>query len=440
MRRVDARHCVATSFFLICGFQNRTMRTSLLTLCAAALLSTAAVAQCDGNRYFNQVFNDYTVTSNIQYGANLDLNGGNVNLLLDVYRPFGDTEVARPLVIMVHGGSFIGGSKIGADVVSLAADLTKMGYVVASINYRLGLPFSLDLEQAAFQAVIRGYHDAKAAVRFFRKDVAENGNSYLIDPDHIYMAGVSAGGFVALHCGYLDQASEIPAVVDQSLPGLGGGLEGTSGNEGYSSAIAGVVNIAGALGDADWMQAGDIPVLSFHGDEDGTVPYGTAMLQLFGLVDVTVVDGSASVHERADEVGVTNCFVPHFGADHVPHVGNAMYYDTTRAITANFLGHLVCPQEPLSCEYREVTLNTPEQIALDFEVYPNPARAYVTLANLPQGVKRLQLFDLRGQRVIDRQTTAVTETLQLSDFAKGAYMLRIISGAVTETRRIIIAD
>jgi hypothetical protein len=117
-----------------------------------------------------------------------------------------------------------------------------------------------------------------------------------------------------------------------------------------------------------------------------------------------------------------------------------MYYDTTRAITANFLGHLVCPQEPLSCEYREVTLNTPEQIALDFEVYPNPARAYVTLANLPQGVKRVQLFDLRGQRVIDRQTTAVTETIQLSGFAKGAYMLRIISGAVTETRRIIIAD
>lgn len=414
------------------------MRTSLLLIGAFALLSNATIAQCDGDRYFNQVFNDYTVTSNIQYGSNVDLNGGNVNLLLDVYRPYGDTEIARPLVILVHGGSFVGGSKIGADVVPLARDLSKMGYVVASINYRLGLPFALELEQAATQAVIRGYHDAKAAVRFFRKDVVENGNSYLIDPDKIFMLGVSAGGFVTLHCGYLDQESEIPAIIDQSLPGLGGGLEGTSGNAGYSSAISGVVNIAGAIGDASWMQPGDAPVLSFHGDQDATVPYGTAMLQLFGLIDVTVVDGSSAVHQRAEEVGLTHCFVPHYGADHVPHVTNPAYYDTTRSITANFLGHLVCPQEPLDCEYRTVSLSTEEIAMLDVQVYPNPASDVVTIANLPVGVKQIQLFDLRGQLIANRQSTASTEVIQVADLAAGAYMLRIVAGEIIETQRLII--
>ncbi|MFT6768803.1 MAG: para-nitrobenzyl esterase, partial [Flavobacteriales bacterium] len=150
-----------------------------LLLCAAASLTAVlSTAQCDGNRFFNQVFNDYTEIENIVYGENINYQGSTTELLLDVYQPVGDIETARPLIVMVHGGSFIGGSKDGVDVTSLASDFTKMGYVVASINYRLGLPITLDLETPATEAVVRGYHDAKAAVRFFRKDIAESGNTY----------------------------------------------------------------------------------------------------------------------------------------------------------------------------------------------------------------------------------------------------------------------
>lgn len=408
--------------------------TLFLSLCLPVLLT----AQCDGDRFFNQVFNDFVVDSDIQYGANLDLNGENVNLLLDVYRPYGDDFFERPLVVLVHGGSFVGGSKIGNDVVPLARDLAKMGYVVASINYRLGLPFSLDLEQPATQAVIRGYHDAKAAVRFFRKDVEENGNSYGIDPEKIYMAGVSAGGFVALHNGYLDEESEIPTVIDQTLPGLGGGLEGESGNPGYSSEIMGVVNIAGAIGDADWMQAGDVPVLSFHGDLDGTVPYGTDMLQLLGFVDVVVVDGSESVHQRADEVGITNCFVPHFGADHVPHVSNVTYYDTTRAITANFLGHLTCPTEPLDCEYREVTLDVSELAERKMTLYPNPVRDVLRLEFSGIRAGQIDLYDVSGRIVLTERMQGQLMTLPVGHLPKGMYIVQVLHENGRLSERLII--
>lgn len=154
----------------------------LLLCCAASFTAALSSAQCDGDRFFNQVFNDYTETTNITYGENIDYLGINTQLLLDVYQPVGDAETSRPLIILVHGGSFVGGSKDGADVTSLAADFAKMGYVVASINYRLGINIFIALEISATEAVVRGYHDAKAAVRFFRKDAAENGNTYNINP------------------------------------------------------------------------------------------------------------------------------------------------------------------------------------------------------------------------------------------------------------------
>ena len=87
----------------------------------------------------------------------------------------------RPLIIWAHGGSFVAGSKTGTDVVPLAEDFAKMGYVTASISYRLGMentplpgPDSVD----ATETVIRAVHDGRAAVRFFRKDYVENGNTY----------------------------------------------------------------------------------------------------------------------------------------------------------------------------------------------------------------------------------------------------------------------
>lgn len=410
----------------------------IFTLLASILWMNLVVAQCDGNRYFNQVFNDFTVTTDIQYGANLDLDGNNVNLLCDIYEPLNDAFDERPLIIIVHGGSFVGGSKEGGDVVPLARDLAKMGYVVASINYRLGLPFTTDLEQPATHAVIRGYHDGKAAIRFFRKTVAEDSNPYGINGDQIFMVGSSAGGFIALHNAYLDDESEIPAIVDQSQPGLGGGIEGESGNPGYSSQLTAIVNIAGAIGDASWMGEDDIPVLSFHGDQDATVPYGTDILTLFGLVDVLPVDGSSTVHARAEEVGVTNCFIPHFGAGHVPHVGNAAYYDTTRSITANFLGHMTCPTEPLDCEYREITLDIPEKDLAKLSVYPNPARETVIVEWDGNTSAQVELYDIQGRFVLDTRMVGDRLTLPISHLNRGTYVLRLVTSTDVVTERLII--
>ncbi len=51
--------------------------------------------------------------------------------------------------------------------------------------------------------------DAKTCVRYFRKDVATNGNSYGIDYTKIAVGGQGSGGYISLAYASLDKLSEI---------------------------------------------------------------------------------------------------------------------------------------------------------------------------------------------------------------------------------------
>ena len=244
----------------------------LFTLIAIAMFfaSINTSAQCVGDRYKLEIFNNFNLSSDIEYGNNINYAGFAEDLILDVYEPNGDTlangdsVTNRPLVLLAHGGSFIGGSKTGSDVVPLAESFAKMGYVVASINYRLGFsnPFAIDSIDGT-ETVVRAVHDYRAAIRYFKKDFSENGNIYGIDTSLIFAGGVSAGAITAVHVAYMDNASEIPEYIDTNQAGLGGGIEGLSGNLGYQSEITAVINIAGALRDTNWMNMGDATCFKF---------------------------------------------------------------------------------------------------------------------------------------------------------------------------------
>ncbi len=416
----------------------------LLTILLTSIIGFEAAAQCVGPRYKQAIFANNTVHSDIVYGNNINLQGNPEDLLLDVYEPTGDTETNRPLVIVAHGGSFVGGSKTGTDVVPICNDLASHGYVVASIDYRLGmagLPIPGPDSVAATESVMRAYHDGKAAVRYFRKDAAENGNTYDIDPNRIYFLGVSAGGFIAVQIAYLDQVSEIPSYIDTTQAGMGGGLEGTSGNPGYSSDVAGVINICGALKDTSWMQPGDEPILSLHGPNDGTVPYGTDIIVLLGFYPLLEIDGSASIHARAENIGLDHCFETYEGQDHVPHVGNAQYYDTTFVFTRNFLAHLVC-NEPMQCSYSSlpVAIDDVQPEYNQFAVFPNPARDQVTLnlEDLNLEDYTLEVYDGTGRMV--RQLQGLNDTRLVVDretLDAGIYLINIIHQNNRYSSRVI---
>lgn len=418
------------------------LRKFILLLLTVSTISV--FSQCENDRYREKIFSTVSVTSDILYGSNINKDGDVEELFLDIYQPDNDVEDERVLIVLIHGGSFVGGAKDQEDVIYLAEDYAKMGFVVASIEYRLGVEIDLFNQGQKFrEAVVRGYHDAKAAVRFFRKDIEDLGNNYSLDTDNFYMAGVSAGGIITVHVAYMDEFEEIPEEIDLTLEGLTGGLDGDSGNPGYSSQVNGVVNICGALVDTAWIQQDDLPVCSFHGTEDAVVPYGTETIYALGFVNVGEVDGSESITERAVEKGLTHCFEIHEGEGHVPHVDNEAIYDTTLSISSNFLSHLICPTTiDLDCEYRELEIVSVDELSSglrEFKIWPNPTNEKLYFSSKNGGQVLISVHNMIGREVKSiNYPQGKLDSFSVSDLAAGTYIVTIASQGIQEKYKIII--
>jgi len=297
----------------------------ILNLLFCFNLSAQMQVGCDcANRYQLEIF-DNTNKETVTYS---DTHG----LQMDIYTPEGDICTNRPVLIFAHGGTFIFGNKNNSTVVNLCESFAKRGYVTASINYRLAgdllgflqsFTFYTDTEDA-YNVVLNAVMDGKAAIRYFRKDFAENGNTYGIDSNQIWGGGNSAGGVLFLHAGHVATAEEFvnPLDADRALiaqgiiDGFEGGIEGDSGNPGYSSELAGVISLAGALHRAEYVDASDVPSVFCHGDADGVVPYDCNGFQNNPIYDQLC--GGGALYPEFQSIGLTTDLLTFPNDDHCP--------------------------------------------------------------------------------------------------------------------------
>ncbi len=400
-----------------------------------------AQTYCGSDRYDKEVFTNYGSSMDVTYGQAKNFYGSNQVLKMDIYQPSGDTIPMRPLIIWVHGGSFIGGDKLnGSDVVDLARKFSKRGYVTASINYRLYY-FPLNDEVQAKKAVMRAVQDLKAAVRFFRKD-AYSTNTYKIDTNNIFVGGSSAGAFTAMHMAYLDTDSEFASEIDTT--GLGG-LEGNSGNPGYLSTAKAVINLCGALGGAKYLTYGDEPLVSMHGTADGTVPYASAPIP---QVPSLLVDGSYSINKYADSIGVTNAMYTWFGADHTPYVAGgtageqAAYMDTTVRFICNFLYTVLqcTPTDPNPLP--NTFTGIPEAITTEshMRIFPNPTTGKFQISfNGGEQIQKIEVFNILGEVISRKENIKSSNTaMNISENEKGIYFLKVYSNGKEEVKKLIL--
>ena len=410
------------------------------------LVSVSGSGQCDPLRYKTYIFDEVSVTSDIVYGSNTNIFEENEELLMDVYTPAGDEAQDRALVIIAHGGSFLLGDKSDEGVVEFAGKLARMGYVAASINYRLGLSTNMFLDPPdsldAMAAVVRGMHDMKAAIRWFRKNVEIGGNQYGIDPEMVFIAGFSAGGFIVNQLAYLDQEDEMPEFTPD-MPGLEGGIAGNSGNPGYGDEVIAGLNVAGALIDTAWIQPGDERLISTHGTADDVVPFGYDTLSInFPGIEIVLgpVYGSSVIHERLDNLGIPNCFTAYQGQGHVPESNDPAYFDTTFVKTRNFFSSIIC-NETENCEYEELVTGItaittgPGSVS----VYPNPFTSSITIESDKAEYKAgyYEIFGIDGVK-ITAGNIPPEGSLTLGFLPSGSYILsiRMENGAFV-TRRIV---
>ena len=342
------------------------MKTTLQSLLAIALLSLGFTASAQ-TRYLDDVFSAVTVTSDVPYATNTSilpmlqsLPPGPATLKCDIYEPTGDSVVNRPVIILIHTGSFLPpvlngqptGSKTDLSIVEQCTRWAKKGYVAVAMDNRLGWnPTSSDQDvrtSSLLQAAYRGIQDAKALVRHMRMTEA-TGNPHGINPDKIVLGGQGTGAYISLGYATLDDpATELNLTKFINFnttppspyvyPPFFGNPDGTDSawlpaavsptgqdelwnipnNASYSNDVDMIFNLGGAIADISWLQAGDVPMVSFHCENDpyGPIDTGDVIVPTTGDFVVEVM-GSRTVQHYANQylnndpfalAGITDAF------------------------------------------------------------------------------------------------------------------------------------
>lgn len=129
---------------------------------------------------------------NIHYISRSDPDFNQVRHNLDVFYPDDKGSGPCPILVFIHGGTWMHGSK--EPYATLGHNLIPYGIVVVNINYRLGN--SVNFKKMAL--------DCASAVKW----VADNAHLYHGDTSKITVSGHSAGGhlgaLIALNCFYFN--------------------------------------------------------------------------------------------------------------------------------------------------------------------------------------------------------------------------------------------
>ncbi|CDM64870.1 alpha/beta hydrolase [Pyrinomonas methylaliphatogenes] len=236
----------------------------------------------------------YMVEANITY-----ITANNYEAKLDVYRPR-DLTQPNPVVIFIHGGGWVAGTKEGSALELLP--YLMMGFSVVNVEYRLA---RVSLAPAAVE-------DCRCALQW----VIRNAERYKFDTNKIVVTGMSAGGHLALMTGMLPAAAgldrqcsgttdmKVAAIINwYGITDVNDLLDGPN-MKGYAVVWLGSqINrdeIARRVSPLTYVRAGLPPILTIHGDADPTVPY----------------DHAVRLHQALDRAGVPNQLLTIPGGKH----------------------------------------------------------------------------------------------------------------------------
>jgi acetyl esterase/lipase len=224
--------------------------------------------------------------------------GGDMDLLLDVYRPPEGVPSKRLAIIHLFGGGFFTGNKGAGYIINDAKALGNRGYTSVSANYRLQ-------SQGKWPAQI---HDVKAAIRWTRANAEKLG----VEPNRIVVAGYSAGGMLSLMAAGTNGNKDFEG--NGGTPGVSSDVNASIGVYPLASAdnAKGLFEEGKATPEAikaasptSYISKSFAPTIFIHGTADVTVPLASS-LDFFGKLNaagvptaLTAIQGAAHAFDVA---------------------------------------------------------------------------------------------------------------------------------------------
>lgn len=322
------------------------MKQAILTGLSALLLNFTLAQNCNSLRYRDTIFHQVTV-STVKFGTATPygLLAQPQDLFLDFYEPTGDTLSKRPLIVFQFGGGFTIGWRSEPVIPQFCDYFAKCGYAVASIDYRIGLN-ALDTNSTV-RAYYRGVQDERSAIRYLCQRAAQ----YKFDTSLIILTGTSAGCFCAFANAFTTNADRPASTFGSLLEPDNMGCMDCSGNTDFDShipRIKAIVNQWGAVMDTTVIASNEqIPVITFHGDQDILVPYVYGYP--FQLPVFPKVFGAIPIHQRLNSMGIKNELHTLVGYGHEPELLAPTLNDTIYHYARQFLFDILQPNtSPIS--------------------------------------------------------------------------------------------
>ncbi|HXH18432.1 MAG TPA: T9SS type A sorting domain-containing protein, partial [Chitinophagales bacterium] len=415
------------------------------------------------------------------------------SLVVDIYTPTGDTAANRPVILLSHAGSFLPnsftglpfGTKSDSCLIEMCTRFAKMGYVAASFDYRLGWnPLGADQETRAktiILAVYKAMQDAKTLIRYFRA----NASTYKVAQDKFVVGGSNSGAYVALAAGNLNQGSELSQAkfvdstgnpfIDTTLWGNFDGFGGQLNNEnhaGEASDFQLVLSLGGDVGDLSWINAGEPPVVAFHGVADPGSPYETAVV-IVAATGQPVIEVSGPGHyiPYGDNLGNQDalkggdfCAAP-ASTDGNVYEGNYPFYgvgfepwgwysaatpvnpNASKGRALAYIDTIIAYFAPRAYKvliddtYTDpcVGINETKVNDVDVELFPNPSSTEISIRvnDASQAIRSIQVFDIAGKLARSEDVKNLTRyTLGRKGLENGVYFVNIqfTSGGQTYRR------
>ena len=223
------------------------------------------------------------------------------DLYLDIYYPEDGSETMyngqkKPAILFVFGGGFITGSRDQKYNLPWYGELTRLGYTVIAIDYRLGLKGAKSVGIAQVNLLDTAIHMAVEDLFSATAFIIENAEALDVDPDNIVLCGSSAGAITILQAEYeLCNRTACSEILPEDYRYAG-----------LMSFSGGILSRQGKLK----FNREASPMLLLHGTEDRLVNYKQIAFFNLGFY------GSDRIAERLAKYGCSYCIMRYPGHGH----------------------------------------------------------------------------------------------------------------------------
>lgn len=419
-------------------------------------LPLTAQEDCFGPRYKHPVFRTEKIIPNINFGKSRKNEfGRSFVLVADLYEPKDDTLNLRPVIFLIHGGAHVEMpllNRKSPDIVALAKDLAKRGYVVISPEYRLIQDFINPTPYKTFiKALYHSIFDIQDAFCFF-VDSYYNGNPYRIDINRAFIGGVSSGALITAQSMMLNNISELDSLTKQYLEEVEiynkRSFQDLLDNKFCGANILGALCMSTILFDTSIIKQTENAWFFSHDKSDKVTPFEEGILLGSDLMPIVfgprnfaqkIADTGTKVDSSYFDNGLHPVFLE-FDIDNLANtLGNITFetftkprgledlifnldvLDSTTNHIASFCFELLGCEDPIATSLFDKNIT-------QLDIFPNPSSGniYMQLPNNLIGEKvEVEIVNYLGQAIREEILIVNNSLLTINDIPKGQYLIVI---------------